>query len=113
MGLFGDADLNELGISRHSMEDYLIKLLLLDESLRPEVPRLRELLLSLLGTMRGSPYTIPFDSSKELFQLAKPIIKHGFSDTGVVESLFGNANPNILRSVMDPLIDRLERAVDL
>ena len=109
MGLHGD---QQLGIRNHSMEDYLIKLVLENESLRPNVPEFHPLMANLLGTIRGEPYSIPFDSSKDVFQLFKPIIKHGLSDTGVVESLFENADPHILRSVMDPLLSPLQRAAD-
>lgn len=35
MGLKDDSDLSSLGVTSHSMEDYLMKMLLLDESLRP------------------------------------------------------------------------------
>ena len=108
MGLPGDPDLNDLGITSHAMEDYLIKLLLLDESLRQDVPQFRELITELIQTIRS--YGVTFDSSKELFQLVKPLIKLGFSDTVVVESLFRKADADILRSVMEPLLDRLERA---
>ncbi len=111
MGLYDDPDLNALGITSHSMEDYLIKLLLLDESLRPAGPRFRQLIEGLIQTIRN--YGVTFDSSKEMFQLVKPVIKHGFSDTGVVEALFEKASPEHLQTVMDPLIDRLERAAAL
>ena len=109
MGLPGDRDLGDLGITSHSMEDYLIRLLLEDASLRPAVPRFRDLIRELIDTIRR--YDVSFNSTKELFQLVKPIIKHGFSDTGVVEALFQNAKPDVLHSVMDPLLDRLEQAI--
>ena len=111
IGLRNDSYLLPLGIRSHSVEDYLIKLLVLDVSLRSDVPLFSELLQELLGRIRGEPYKILFESSKELFQLVKPIIKHGFSDTGVVKSMFQNANPDVLHSVMDPLLQRLETAV--
>jgi hypothetical protein len=107
MGLTDDPDINALGITSHSMEDYLIKLLLLDESLRPA--RFGELIAELIETIRR--YDLAFDSSKDLFQLVKPVIKLGFSDTGVVEALFQRANPTTLHSVVDPLLGRLEQAV--
>ena len=108
MGLHDDPDLDALGITSHAMEDYLVKLLLSDESLRPEVPQLRELIEDLIRTIRD--YGVTLDSSKDLFQLVKPIIKRGFSDTRVVRSLFENAAPGILRSVMAPILARLESA---
>ena len=109
MGLNDDKDLQTLGITSHAMEDYLIKMLLLDASLRPNVPQFRQLIDELIGTLRN--YGVPFDSIKEMFQLVKPIIKHGFSDTGVVESVFQDANRDTMYSVLAPVIDRLESAV--
>ena len=109
MGLYDDPDLDDLGITSHAMEDYLIKLLLLDGSLRRNVPRFHQLIDELIQIIKR--YNVTFDSSKDLFQLVKPIIKHGFSDTGVVQWAFQNADQDILRSVIDPLFDRLERAV--
>ena len=79
MGVIGNSGMDALGISSHSMEDYLIKLLLDDPSLRIALPRFDQLLGDLLTVIRGDPHRIAFDSSKELFQLAKPLIKHGFS----------------------------------
>ena len=110
MGLHDDPDLKALGITRHEMEDYLIKLLLLDATLTSEVPRLRQLIEELIETMRR--YDVPVVSSKDLFQLLKPVIKRGYSDTAVVESLFRNADPAVLDSVMTPLIEGLELATD-
>ena len=109
MGLKDDSDLSSLGVTSHSMEDYLMKMLLLDESLRPLGSRFPELLEGLGDLIRAQALT--FDSSKELFQLTKPILKQGFSDTGLVRWMFSHAVPDILHSVMDPLIERLEQAV--
>ncbi len=111
MGLPNDPDLIALGITSHALEDYLIRLLLDDESLRPEVPRFRELIEELVGTIRR--YDLGFDSTKELFQLVKPIIKLGFSDTGVVQALFEKANQDHLHAAIDPLIQRLDAAATL
>ena len=110
MGLYHDPELTALGITSHALEDYLIKLMLEDESVRPNVPKFSQLIGDLLSEIRGEPYNIPFNSSKELFQLVKPIIKHGFSDIGVVEALFENAKSELLRSVMAPVIERVEMA---
>ena len=110
MGLYHDPELTALGISSYALEDYLIKLMLEDESLRPNVPKFSQLIGDLLSRIRGEPYNFPFNSSKELFQLVKPIIKHGYSDTGVVEALFEIADPDALRSVMAPVIEQVERA---
>ena len=92
MGLADDSELSELGINRHAMEDYLIKLLLHDQALTRDVSDFRQLMLDL--TLRIREQGPPFDSSKEVFQLAKPIVKHGFSDTGTVEALFERATPS-------------------
>ncbi len=108
MGLQNDPDLIALGITNHAMEDYLIKLLLLDEGLRRAVPGFGNLVSQLASTIRS--YNVPFDSSKDFFQLIKPIIKEGYSDTGVLEGLFWNSNPAMLRRVTGPLLERLERA---
>jgi len=98
VGLYQDDALVSLGITSHAVEDYLIKLLLEDASLRQECLGLQSLLMHILPVVRS--HNGPFNSSKELFQLIKPIVKHGFSDTGVVQSLFANADPDILRTVL-------------
>ena len=107
VGMPDDPDLGILGITWHSVEDYLIKLLIVDESLRPGINAFPDLLLQLVETIRTSG--VSFDRSKELFQLVKPIVKHGFSDTGVVNALFDRAQPDLLRTVMNPIVERLRR----
>jgi len=109
MGLYHDPDLRELGITSHAMEDYLIKLLLLDESLTA-LPQFRSLLQDLLETIRSR---VSFHTSKELFQLAKPLIKKGFSDTGVVQALYSKASRPILESLTSDLFEQLIRVLDL
>jgi hypothetical protein len=108
MGLYQDGTLAALGVTSHAMEDYLIKLLLQDAGLRQRAPELRGLLMEILPTIRR--YDGNFDSSKEIFQLIKPIVQHGFSDTGAVESLFRNGQPGILQSVLTPLLPDVQRA---
>jgi hypothetical protein len=108
MGLHQDSTLGELGVTSHAMDDYLIKLLLEDATLRPEGRPLEPLLSQLIPPIRA--YRGTFVSSKELFQLIKPIVQHGFSDSGVVHSLFQNANSNVLRSVLAPLLTDVQRA---
>ena len=108
VGIPEDPDLRNLGITGHAMEDYLMKLLLADHPLVKAVPKFRQLVEELLETIRT--YDVPFTSSKDLFQLVKPIIKLGFSDTRIVERLFERADEQVLREVMAPLLQRLEAA---
>ena len=109
VGLPDDPDLSELGITSHSMEDFLVKLLLRDQSLTRNVDDFKQLLLDL--TQRIREQGLPFQSCKEVFQLAKPIIQHSFSDTGVVNSLFENADPEAVQEVMAPLLDKIEQVL--
>lgn len=109
MGLDQDATLASLDITRHAMEDYLIKLLLEDAGLRHRVPELQRVLSEILPTIRR--YNGNFNSSKELFQLIKPIVQHGFNDTGVVHSLFDHADPDILWRVLAPVLADVELAL--
>jgi hypothetical protein len=109
MGLYQDDTLSALGVTSHAMDDYLIKLLLEDAGLRQRAPELSRLLSEILPTIRR--FDGSFNSSKEIFQLIKPIVQHGFSDTGVVQSLFENADPNILRSVLAPVLADVELAL--
>ncbi|PKB63550.1 MAG: hypothetical protein BZY80_06630 [SAR202 cluster bacterium Io17-Chloro-G2] len=111
MGKGNSATLESLGVMSHSMEDYLIELMLHDPSLRRSAPDLNELLLEILPSIRM--HDGPFDSSKELFQLIKPIVQHGFSDTGVVHKLIRDADENILRAVLAPLLADMEPAFGL
>lgn len=111
MGLYADATLASLDITSHAVEDYLIKLILEDANLRQRAPELQGLLSEILPAVRR--YDGDFNASKELFQLIKPIVQHSFSDTGVVHSLFENANPGILRSVLAPVLADVEQAFDL
>lgn len=108
MGLYRDAALVSLGITRHAMEDYLIKLLLGDANLRLNVPKLAELLSQILPLVREA--NGPFNSSKTLFPLIKPIIQHGFSDVGVVRKLIEDAEIGVLRMVVSPPVADLDRA---
>lgn len=111
MGIGQNPRFAALGIASHSMEDYLIELMLEDSSLRQNVPTLNALLLEILPSIRNADGS--FDSSKELFQLIKPIVQHGFSDTGVVQKLVRDADQNILRSVLAPLLADMEPAFDV
>jgi len=108
IGLDQDDELAGLGITEHSLEDYLIKLILEDTALRERVPELQSLLLAILPKIREKDG--PFNKSKEVFQLVKPIIQHGFSDTGVVQKLIRDADESILRSVLAPLLSDMEEA---
>ena len=110
MGLTDDVDMNALGVTSHSIEDYLIKVILLDESLRPGVTRLLELLTRLLATARGQPYELPFNSSKQVFQLVKSVIGR-YNDTGIVRWLFQRADRGLLSEVTQPVLDRLIEAI--
>jgi hypothetical protein len=109
MGLYQDPTLASLGITSHAMEDYLIKLLLEDANLRRDVSELRSLLLQILPVIHEHDGSFP--SSKDLFQLIKPMLQHGFSDTRVVEWLFQSADPDILQSVLAPVLADVELAL--
>jgi hypothetical protein len=100
VGLPQDEELAALGISRHSMDDFLLKLAFLQD------PRLKEVLAQLLEHMKGKGYSFP--SSKELFQLAKPFARLPANDNGAIERLFGRSDANSLRGVCDPLVSELE-----
>jgi hypothetical protein len=108
MGLYQDSTLASLGITSHAMEDYLIRLLMEDADLRQRAPELRGLLSEILPTVRR--YDGAFDSSKDLFQLIKPIVQHSFSDVGVVKKLIEDVEIGILRTVVSPLLADLDRA---
>ena len=111
MGLHQDPTLSDFEITSHELEDYLIMLVLEDEGLRQNVPELRKLLSEILPTIRQ--HEGPFEKSKELFQLIKPMVQHGFSDTGVVQKLVRDADEAILRTVLAPLLIDVERAFAL
>ena len=111
VGLYQDAALASLGITRHALEDYLLMLLLEDAGLRQRAPELQGLLSEILPTVRR--YDGDFDSSKELFQLVKPIVQHGFSDVGVVHKLVADAEIGILRTVVSPLLEDIDRALGI
>ena len=100
-----------MGVTKHELEDYLIKLMLEDESLRPGVTDLRQLILEIVPIIRSHDGL--FDSGKEIFQLIKPIVQHGFSDTGVIRKLIGDANADILRSVLAPVLKDLEQSLGM
>lgn len=111
VGLHQDPALGAFDISEHALEDYMIKLILEDAELRKNVPMLGSLIPQLLPAIREKDG--PFDKSKELFQLIKPLIQHGFSDTGVVEKVVKDADEGVLRSVLAPLLADVEQAFDL
>ena len=109
MGMYQDPELNDLGISKHALEDYLLKLVLEDPALQVNVRELRVLLDSILPSVRD--HDGRFDSTKDLFQLIKPLVQLGFNDTGVVQKMIEDADENILRSVLAPLLHDLDRAL--
>lgn len=95
-----DAELTALGVSRHCMDDFLLKLALLHE------PRLKDALAQLLGHAREKGYS--FSSSKELFQLAKPLAHLPANDNGAIERLFGRSDAANLKGICGSLISALE-----
>jgi len=109
VGLYQDPLLNDLGVTKHALEDYLLKLALEDPALQTNVRDLRILLDSILPSVRD--HDGGFDSSKDIFQLVKPLVQLGFSDTGIVQKLIEDADENILRSVLAPLLIDLESAL--
>ena len=64
-GLYQDPQLMELGITSHSLEDYILKLLLEDPGLRENAPELGTFLPRILEEIRE--HEGPFTKSKELF----------------------------------------------
>ena len=111
MGLENDGALFSLGVANHELEDYLMKIILEDPHLHEEAPNLTELLLEILPAIRNHDGV--FDSSKELFQLIKPVVQHGFSDTAVVRKVIQDADEGILRAVLSPVLEDLESAFSL
>jgi len=108
MGLYQDPALDELGVSSYAREDYLVKLLLADTDLRPKCPDLAPLLNTILPEIRANDGG--FSSSKELFQIMKPIVGDIYNDVGVVRAIFARADSGILRSVLAPLLTDVEQA---
>lgn len=111
MGLPDDESLRALGVVKHEMEDYLVALALQDEVLRENVPELRQALDAMLPIVREKDGA--FDSGKEIFQIIKPLVQLGFSDTGLAESFITKADPDVLKSVLAPLIEDMERALGM
>jgi hypothetical protein len=111
MGLESDSTMSSLGVAKHELEDYLVKLILEDPGLREGAPNLQELLLEILPIVRAHDGL--FDSGKELFQLIKPIVQHGFSDTAVVRKVIQDADNAILRAILSPILGDLESAFGL
>ena len=108
MGLSDDAYLAEIGVARHALEDYLIRAILEDAGLRQNAPELRLLLSRILPIIRDHEGV--FDSSKQVYQLIKPIVQHRVSDTGAVRHIIRSADEGVLRSVLSPLLQDVERA---
>ena len=52
VGLYDDPTLGSIGVREHALEDYLIKLMLEDPSLRAKIPELQPLLLEILPPIR-------------------------------------------------------------
>ena len=109
IGLYEDGALGQLGITKHELEDLLIRLLLEDASLRENVPELGTLLAQVLSEIRR--FEGPFNSGKEVFQLIKPIVQHGISDTGAIRRIIRTGNEDLLRTVLAPLLESLEHVL--
>lgn len=111
IGLPDDPTLHDLGIAKHEMEDYLISLALQDEGLREHVPQLQQALEEILPIVRDKDG--PFDSGKEIFQIVKPLVQLGFSDTALAETFVTKAGPDVLKSVLAPLLDEIEKSLEI
>jgi len=111
MGLEGDTTISSLGIAKHELEDYLVKIILEDPGLHNNATDLPGLLFEILPAIRA--HDGPFDSGKELFQLVKPIVQHGFSDTAVVRKVIQVADEDVLRSTLSSILTDLESALGL
>ena len=111
MGLPQNQTLAELGVAKHELEDYLVLLILRDPGLRESLPDLEPLLKEMLPKIRENDG--PFDSSKEIFQLIKPLVQHGFSDVGVIQKIIPSVDLQVLKTVLGPLLGRMDTAFGL
>lgn len=95
-GLPDDAELGEIGITRHSTEDYLLKLLCVDKNVKEwakiDLRTLRKRADSLKGCMK-------LNSSKPLFQLLGSL-KNGLSVEELIKTMVEKAEKDNITSVL-------------
>lgn len=109
VGLFADQSLRGLGLTSHSMEDYLIKLLLEDTELASKILKSRAvealqfqaLLEQLLNGVRNAGLTL--DSSKQAFLLCRSLLEL-YSDSGAAEDILENASQDMRDKIFSPLV---------
>jgi hypothetical protein len=102
MGLHNDKELQDLGITRYAMEDYLVKIVLQDNRLTAHLRDFRNLLENLLALLKGKG--IFLESSKEILQLIKAVWKFSEDNPAFTRKLIGEGDKLIIDSVMtEPL----------
>ena len=110
MGLQRDQELANLNIEAHSMEDYLIKTMLLDQTLqRRAAAPLRECAAKLSDVLKDCGVQ-PL-SSKLLYQVLKPILglpAHDSGDTGSVAKLGRAASTQVITQMTASLNQKLD-----
>lgn len=100
MGLYNDKELKNLGITRHEMEDYLVKL-----ALRESPKRTNERLLSLLKDMYH------LERSKQFLQPLKALFKFSDDDRAFARFLIGKSSKTSVTKVTSNIFGKMEALI--
>jgi len=116
LGLPGDQELAGLGISRHSIDDYILKILLMDDKTvkslsggRLRCPSLNEVIRKQVSLLRGQGLDVT--SSKEVLPIAKAVMGFRASDTTLAVKVAEIANVSLLNRVASGLMSRFRQLV--
>jgi hypothetical protein len=116
LGLPGDQELAGLGISRHSIDDYILRILLMDdrtvESLSEGRLRglsLKEVIQKQLSLLRGQG--LDLTSSKEVLLIAKAVMGFRASDATLAGKVAEIADVSLLNEVASGLMGRIRQLV--
>lgn len=100
MGLYNDAELTSLGITRYEMEDYLVKL-----ALRESSNKSNKTLLSLLKDC------YKLERSKQFLQPLKALFKFSDDDCAFVRFLIGKNSKTIVAKITSNISGKIETLI--
>lgn len=116
LGLPGDQELAGLGISRHSIDDYILKILLMDDKTlellsgrRLKGIPLKEVIQKQLTVLRGQGLDVT--SCKEVLLIAKAVMGFRASDATLAVKVAEIADVSLMNRVTSGLMGRIHQLV--
>lgn len=114
-----DDTLRSLGIQSQALDDFMVKILLTDDSLVQAISKgkiesstkLKEMLSTMIEELRK--YKVDIVSSKELLELVKASMHYTFSPAKFASILIEKTERSNLNNIVSPILNRLRQLVEI